>query len=511
MAKRRVFISYRRSDSSELTGRLRDRLVQRFGASSVFVDVDSLGPGDEFRSALEAAIRNCDVFLAMIGPDWLQPAEGSSTPRLFGPDDHVRAEVETALQSGVKIIPVLVGAASMPPATSVPSSISDLVNLHAARLRSDPDFHTDVDRLLASAPFRSDWSGAHRRRPVAVAAVGLIGLAIGGLVAIQLARSEPSIVGGPGSGGSLVGTTVMSTPPTTSTPPITSTPPTTSASATTLAGEDEPVAQEDVPLVATAVPVLDTMNSSYWLQGEMPDRSSWLTDATDEEFVMDLANRVDVIAAPSMARLTLENPSDRGMTITDARYRAVSCAAADPTASFRHNYDGGSEVIPWTFLIGGNESGPFEDPMFEEQFFDDQVVTLAPGELVAFDLWFETLTEQCDIVIDLDVTFRGQSSVVTIDQEGEPFRTTPAVNGLPSFQRYWSCIAQFSRYSYSLPYVESLDLDELLDREGEIEDVFIRSEGQWRSVEDFGYDLKTYDPRSGEAPCGWVDPAIPSP
>jgi hypothetical protein len=33
MAKRRVFISYRRSDSSELTGRLRDRLVQRFGAS----------------------------------------------------------------------------------------------------------------------------------------------------------------------------------------------------------------------------------------------------------------------------------------------------------------------------------------------------------------------------------------------------------------------------------------------------------------------------------------------
>jgi hypothetical protein len=86
----------------------------------------------------------------MIGPNWLQPAEGTSTARLFDPGDHVRAEVETALQSGVAIIPVLVGTASMPTASSVPRSMSDLVYLHAARLRPDPDFHTDVDRLLVS-------------------------------------------------------------------------------------------------------------------------------------------------------------------------------------------------------------------------------------------------------------------------------------------------------------------------------------------------------------------------
>lgn len=36
----RIFLSYRREDSADVTGRIDDRLVQQFGREAVFVYVD---------------------------------------------------------------------------------------------------------------------------------------------------------------------------------------------------------------------------------------------------------------------------------------------------------------------------------------------------------------------------------------------------------------------------------------------------------------------------------------
>ena len=41
----RVFVSYRREDTSHLAGRLSDRLAERLGSDNVFMDVDSIDPG----------------------------------------------------------------------------------------------------------------------------------------------------------------------------------------------------------------------------------------------------------------------------------------------------------------------------------------------------------------------------------------------------------------------------------------------------------------------------------
>ena len=47
MAK--IFISYRRGDSAGHTGRLYDRLADHFGQDQVFMDVDTIRPGQELQ------------------------------------------------------------------------------------------------------------------------------------------------------------------------------------------------------------------------------------------------------------------------------------------------------------------------------------------------------------------------------------------------------------------------------------------------------------------------------
>ena len=48
----KVFVSYRREDSIDAAGRLYDRLTAQFGRESVFMDVDSIPFGVDFRTFL---------------------------------------------------------------------------------------------------------------------------------------------------------------------------------------------------------------------------------------------------------------------------------------------------------------------------------------------------------------------------------------------------------------------------------------------------------------------------
>ena len=143
----RVFVSYRRSDSSGQAGRLHDRLAQRYGTASIFIDVDSVQYGADFRLQIENTLADADVVLIVIGPAWLAPTHIGAPPRLFDDGDLVRIEVVAALESGAVVIPVLVGGASMPATTQVPPEISRLTHLHGFRL-SDQRFHRDATDLL---------------------------------------------------------------------------------------------------------------------------------------------------------------------------------------------------------------------------------------------------------------------------------------------------------------------------------------------------------------------------
>jgi hypothetical protein len=147
-----IFLSYRRDDSIDAAGRIYDRLVEHFGSESVFMDVDSIPLGIDFRQYLQDTVSRCDVLLAVIGHGWLEarhpegPLVGQR--RLDNPDDFVRIEIQTALERGILVVPVLVGRATMPVAKDLPDGLKELAFRNAAEVRPGKDFHHHVDRLI---------------------------------------------------------------------------------------------------------------------------------------------------------------------------------------------------------------------------------------------------------------------------------------------------------------------------------------------------------------------------
>jgi hypothetical protein len=141
-----IFLSYRRDDSSGYAGRLFDNLAERFGRERVFMDIETLEPGMDFVAGIDRAIESCGAVIAMIGPSWIKAQDGEGRPRLDDPHDFIRLEITTALTRGVRVIPVLVHNASMPPEQELPEPLRPLCRLQACEI-SDNRWEFDVRRL----------------------------------------------------------------------------------------------------------------------------------------------------------------------------------------------------------------------------------------------------------------------------------------------------------------------------------------------------------------------------
>jgi hypothetical protein len=142
-----IFISYRREDSAGWTGRLAERLKQKFGAEAIFMDIDTIQPGADFAEALRAAVGASDVLLAMIGPEWSLAMNGEGQKRLEDPNDWVRTELTTALNRSIPVIPVLVGGASLPKLATLPDDLKKLFNYQAHEL-TDKRWEFDSSQLV---------------------------------------------------------------------------------------------------------------------------------------------------------------------------------------------------------------------------------------------------------------------------------------------------------------------------------------------------------------------------
>ena len=144
-----IIISYRRADSDAIAGRIRDRLANHFGENSVFMDIDSIPFGTDFRQYIQEALAQNDILVAVIGPKWLGPGKDGHL-RIAEETDPVRIELETALKKGSPVIPVLVGGATMPTPSELPASLIDLSYRNAAEVDAGRDFHQHMDRLIRS-------------------------------------------------------------------------------------------------------------------------------------------------------------------------------------------------------------------------------------------------------------------------------------------------------------------------------------------------------------------------
>ena len=142
-----IFISYRRDDASHVAGRMADAFGARVGRENVFVDVDSVAPGEDFVRKIEATIKASDIFLAVIGSNWLKAPGPDGQRRIDLPGDFIRLEVKSALAAGLRIIPVLVDGAGMPREEELPEDIRQLVR-HNAVFVSHATFARDMSALL---------------------------------------------------------------------------------------------------------------------------------------------------------------------------------------------------------------------------------------------------------------------------------------------------------------------------------------------------------------------------
>jgi hypothetical protein len=170
----RIFMTYRREDTSYPAAWLFDRLASHFGREQVFKDIDSIELGDDFVEVITAAVGSCDALLALIGNRWLTTIGQNGQRRLDDPGDFVRLEIEAALARNVRVIPILVEGAQMPRADELPASLAKLARRQALEL-SPARFDADTRRLLrvldrtitqAKEQARQNAAAAERRRQV---------------------------------------------------------------------------------------------------------------------------------------------------------------------------------------------------------------------------------------------------------------------------------------------------------------------------------------------------------
>jgi hypothetical protein len=165
----KIFISYRREDSAYIAEMIRERLCHNFGPDSVFIDVENIPIGADYRNHIGRKIESSNVLLALIGERWLGKSVEGVQRRIDNPEDPVRLELEKAIECGIVIVPVLVGNARMPSMERLPDSLRSLVYRQAAEVRSGRSLTSDLETLMrglkmildsnysASGKVNSDW------------------------------------------------------------------------------------------------------------------------------------------------------------------------------------------------------------------------------------------------------------------------------------------------------------------------------------------------------------------
>ena len=186
---RRAFLSYRRDDAPTVTSFLYEQLEDpaAFGPNSVFMDIDGIPPGVDFRDVIEEAVTQCEFFLAVIGKHWASAKDELGQPRLMNPNDFVRMEIEAALRRNIPVTPVLVDGAAMPRPEQLPESLHPLLYKNAKTIGRGKAFPADVASLVAGMHKAAEW---YRRKGVPFVAPPAPGPTIDAAAANELARQQ---------------------------------------------------------------------------------------------------------------------------------------------------------------------------------------------------------------------------------------------------------------------------------------------------------------------------------
>jgi hypothetical protein len=152
----RIFLSSR-DESIHSACRLGHLLGEHVGADEVFLP-DSVPPGTDAATATADALRRCTACIVVIDRSW-------TDGRGLDAEDPVVRQVGTALQRGVRVLPVLVEGARPPRADDLPEPVRPLARLHAERM-GHLTFRDDAVRVAewVEATVKGEPSRALRRQ-----------------------------------------------------------------------------------------------------------------------------------------------------------------------------------------------------------------------------------------------------------------------------------------------------------------------------------------------------------
>jgi formylglycine-generating enzyme len=129
----KVFISYRRSETSWAARAVFERLWREF-PQRVFIDLESISLGADFTRIIDEHLRGCEAMLALIGPQWLAEL---NQRKQHDETDFVRMEVARALLKDVPVVPVLLDGASMPKRRELPDDLWTLTTRNGLPIRAE--------------------------------------------------------------------------------------------------------------------------------------------------------------------------------------------------------------------------------------------------------------------------------------------------------------------------------------------------------------------------------------
>ncbi|KUO04506.1 toll/interleukin-1 receptor domain-containing protein [Streptomyces caeruleatus] len=150
-----VFVNYRTGDEESAATMIARELARRFGGERIFFASNSIELGHRFPAELVRAVEECQALLAVIGPRWAEVHRSDGRPALEAPQDWTRREIQTALDRGILVIPLLVGKTTRIDPSLLPDDLRELADCQYRRFdhrNAESDLATLGDALARLLP-----------------------------------------------------------------------------------------------------------------------------------------------------------------------------------------------------------------------------------------------------------------------------------------------------------------------------------------------------------------------
>ncbi|HEX5151682.1 MAG TPA: toll/interleukin-1 receptor domain-containing protein [Parafilimonas sp.] len=174
----KIFINYRREDTSGYAGRMFDSLAEEFGEGNIFIDVTKIDTGTDYTDVITRALDLSSYFLILIGNTWMDCKDASGNRRLDNPEDFVRKEIRLAIEKKTTIIPVLLEDTNMPSPENLPEDIREICKWQAIEV-TDTRWKYDIDKLIKSINLKKKFFTLNRKYISAVVLVLIMAVIIG--------------------------------------------------------------------------------------------------------------------------------------------------------------------------------------------------------------------------------------------------------------------------------------------------------------------------------------------